>query len=55
MYRWTLEASGILEPRRSALEEDFEEEEEKEEDEQAMDAYEADAHEKVNISVFFIK
>ncbi|XP_008795803.2 pre-mRNA-splicing factor 38-like [Phoenix dactylifera] len=44
--RWTLEASGILEPRRSALEEDFEEEEEKEEDEQAMDAYEADTHEK---------
>lgn len=31
--RLTLEAAGILEPRRSALEDDFEEEEEKEEDE----------------------
>jgi hypothetical protein len=30
--RWTLEASGVLEPRRSALEDDFEEEEEDKED-----------------------
>ncbi|KAL7120061.1 hypothetical protein ACP275_02G099800 [Erythranthe tilingii] len=36
--RWTLEAIGSLEPRRSALEDDFEEEEEKdEEDEQLAD------------------
>ncbi|KAK1318514.1 hypothetical protein QJS10_CPB04g00908 [Acorus calamus] len=41
--RWTLETTGILEPRRSALEDDFEEEEEKEEDEQAL---EAEAHER---------
>ncbi|CAH9126242.1 unnamed protein product [Cuscuta epithymum] len=32
--RWTLESLGQLEPRRSALEDDFEEEEEKDEDEQ---------------------
>ena len=31
--RLTLETTGVLEPRRSALEEDFEEEEEKEEEE----------------------
>lgn len=35
--RWTLEASGVLEPRRSALEDDFEEEEDKEDEEQTMD------------------
>jgi len=34
--RWTLEASGQLEPRRSALEDDFEEEEEKEEEDQTL-------------------
>ncbi|KAJ6826600.1 putative pre-mRNA-splicing factor 38 [Iris pallida] len=44
--RWTLEASGTLEPRRSALEDDFEDEEEKEEEDQAMDTVENDAYEK---------
>ncbi|XP_072996425.1 uncharacterized protein [Typha latifolia] len=44
--RWTLEAAGTLEPRRSALEDDFEEEEEKEDEEQVMDSLEADGHEK---------
>ncbi|WOL00471.1 pre-mRNA-splicing factor 38 [Canna indica] len=44
--RWNLEACGLLEPRRSALEDDFEEEEEKEEEEQPMDSLEDDTHEK---------
>ncbi|XP_077218941.1 PRP38 family protein [Tasmannia lanceolata] len=44
--RWTLESLGKLEPRRSALEDDFEEEEEKEEDDQTMADLEAGAHEK---------
>ncbi|KAJ9681819.1 hypothetical protein PVL29_017949 [Vitis rotundifolia] len=44
--RWTLESLGTLEPRRSALEDDFEEEEEKEEDDQLMDELDAGAHEK---------
>lgn len=35
--RWALEASGALECRKSALEDDFEDEDEKEEDDQAMD------------------
>ncbi|KAH9608134.1 hypothetical protein KSS87_015584 [Heliosperma pusillum] len=35
--RWNLENIGTLEPRRSALEDDFEEEEEKEEDEMEVD------------------
>lgn len=43
--RWTLETTGVLEPRKSVLDEDFEEEEEKEEEEQA--ALEDDTHEKV--------
>ena len=38
-----------MEPRRSALEDDFEEEEEKEEDDQLMDELDAGAHEKVYI------
>ena len=42
--RWNLENIGALEPRRSALEDDFEEEEEKEEDEMDVDV---DEHEKV--------
>lgn len=47
-YRWTLESNGALEPRRSALEEDFEEEEEKEENEQpGDDGLEDGAYEKV--------
>ncbi|KNA19335.1 hypothetical protein SOVF_060510 [Spinacia oleracea] len=41
--RWNLENIGALEPRRSALEDDFEEEEEKEEDEMDVDV---DEHEK---------
>ncbi|XP_058078013.1 pre-mRNA-splicing factor 38 [Magnolia sinica] len=44
--RWLLETAGKLEPRRSALEDDFEEEEEKEEEDQAMDGLEAGGHEK---------
>jgi pre-mRNA-splicing factor 38A len=35
--RWVLEASGTLEPRRSALEDDFEEEEDKEEQPMEID------------------
>ncbi|XP_028792911.1 pre-mRNA-splicing factor 38 [Neltuma alba] len=44
--RWTLESLDALEPRRSALEEDFEEEEEKEENEQPVDELEDGAYEK---------
>ncbi|CAN1219769.1 Pre-mRNA-splicing factor 38 [Linum perenne] len=43
--RWTLESLGILEPRKSVLEDDFEEEEEKEENEQ-MDVLENGVDEK---------
>lgn len=45
--RWTIEAIGTLEPRRSALEDDFEEEEEKDEDEQLTNSLDAGEHEKV--------
>ncbi|KAK7269394.1 hypothetical protein RIF29_22120 [Crotalaria pallida] len=44
--RWTIESLGALEPRRSALEEDFEEEEEKEDNDQPADELEDRAHEK---------
>lgn len=44
--RLTIEAIGALEPRKSALEDDFEEEEEKDEDEQPMDT-DVGGHEKV--------
>ncbi|KAM0844798.1 hypothetical protein ACQ4PT_056814 [Festuca glaucescens] len=44
--RWVLEASGTLEPRRSALEDDFEEEEEDKEDGQPMDVDEPNTREK---------
>uniref|UniRef100_A0A0E0EPB2 Pre-mRNA-splicing factor 38 n=1 Tax=Oryza meridionalis TaxID=40149 RepID=A0A0E0EPB2_9ORYZ len=44
--RWVLETSGTLEPRRSALEDDFEEEEEDKEDEQPMDIDEPNGREK---------
>ncbi|XP_043708844.1 pre-mRNA-splicing factor 38-like [Telopea speciosissima] len=44
--RWTLESNGTLEPRRSALEDDFEEEEEKEEEDQIMAGLENGSHEK---------
>ncbi|KAF4389809.1 hypothetical protein F8388_009942 [Cannabis sativa] len=47
--RWTLESLGSLEPRKSALEEDFEEEEEKEDNEQLDDdddELEDEGHEK---------
>lgn len=47
-YRWTLESLGSLEPRRSALEEDFEEEEEKEDNDQPVDEIEDRAYEKVH-------
>ncbi|XP_023746791.1 pre-mRNA-splicing factor 38 [Lactuca sativa] len=43
--RLTIEAIGALEPRKSALEDDFEEEEEKDEDEQPMDT-DVGGHEK---------
>ena len=46
-YRWNLESLGSLEPRRSALEEDFEEEEEKEDNDQPADELEDRAYEKV--------
>jgi hypothetical protein len=42
--RWTLEASGVLEPRRSALEDDFEEEEEDKEDNDAQPMDTDDRH-----------
>jgi pre-mRNA-splicing factor 38A len=48
MIRWVLEASGTLEPRRSALEDDFEEEEEDKEEEQPMEIDEPNGHEKVH-------
>lgn len=44
--RLTIEAIGALEPRKSALEDDFEEEEEKDEDDQHMDT-DVGGHEKV--------
>lgn len=53
MYlRWTLESLGTLEPRKSALEEDFEEEEDKEENDQLDDEMEDVANEKVKLSLF---
>lgn len=47
LIRWVLEASGTLEPRRSALEDDFEEEEEDKE-EQPMEIDQPNGHEKVD-------
>ncbi|KAL7205331.1 hypothetical protein ACSBR2_018308 [Camellia fascicularis] len=44
--RWTLESLGSLDPRISALEEDFEEEEEKEEEDELNDVLDTGAHEK---------
>ncbi|RWR77501.1 Pre-mRNA-splicing factor 38 [Cinnamomum micranthum f. kanehirae] len=44
--RWLLETTGKLEPRRSALEDDFEEEEEKEEEDTALAGLDAAANEK---------
>lgn len=46
--RWTLEGLGSLEPRRSALEDDFEEEEEKDEDDQLVDGLDSAVNDKVN-------
>lgn len=46
-HRWILEQNKQLEPRRSALEDDFEEEEEKDEDEQLATGLD-DEHEKVD-------
>lgn len=48
--RWNLETVGALEPRKSVLEDDFEEEEEKEENDQLDDGMEDGAYEKVHIS-----
>lgn len=47
--RWTLETIGSLEPRKSALEDDFEEEE-KEDEDQLMAELEDDADEKVQVN-----
>lgn len=47
VIRWNLESIGALEPRKSALEDDYEEEEEKEENEQLDDGLEDEPHEKV--------
>ncbi|KAI4301737.1 hypothetical protein L6164_034984 [Bauhinia variegata] len=44
--RWTLESLGTIEPRRSALDEDFEEEEEKEDNNQPIDGLEDGSYEK---------
>lgn len=46
-HRWLLETTGKLEPRRSALEDDFEEEEEKEEEDTALAGLDDAANEKV--------
>lgn len=46
-YRWTLESIGILDRRRSVLEEDFEEEEEKEENDQPVEGQEDGTYENV--------
>lgn len=43
----TLEAIGTLEPRRSALEDDFEEDEEKDEDDQLANGIVSGDHDKV--------
>lgn len=53
--RWTLEGLGSLEPRRSALEDDFEEEEEKDEDEQIADGLDSGANDKVQFTLHLIK
>lgn len=52
-FRWTLESLAQLEPRRSALEDDFEEEEEKDEDEQLTTGLD-DGHDKVCVLVFVV-
>lgn len=48
----TLEAIGTLEPRRSALEDDFEEEEEKDEDDQLADGLDSGGHDKVQFLIY---
>lgn len=48
--RWTLESSGQLEPRRSALEDDFEEEDEKEEEDEPTHANDVLEIDKVSCS-----
>lgn len=52
-FRWTLESLAQLEPRRSALEDDFEEEEEKDEDEQLTTGLD-DGHDKVCVLVLWL-
>lgn len=51
--RWTLESIGSLDPRKSALEDDFEEEEEKEEEEEHNAELENATHEKVLLLLFY--
>lgn len=51
--RWTLESIGSLDPRKSALEDDFEEEEEKEEEEEHNAELENGTHEKVLLLLFY--
>lgn len=50
LNRWTLESLGALDPRKSALEDDFEEEEEKEENEQLAEDLDDGADKKVHFS-----
>lgn len=52
LNRWNLESLGSLDPRRSALEDDFEEEEEKEENEQLADDLDDGADKKVHFPFF---
>ncbi|XP_004302263.1 PREDICTED: pre-mRNA-splicing factor 38 [Fragaria vesca subsp. vesca] len=44
--RWTLESLGLLEPRKSALEEDFEEEEEEKEENDQLNGMDDEGHDK---------
>ncbi|KAE9446630.1 hypothetical protein C3L33_21472, partial [Rhododendron williamsianum] len=52
-FLWTLESIGSLDPRKSALEDDFEEEEEKEEEEEHNAELENGTHEKVLLLLFY--
>lgn len=52
--RWTLEAIGNLEPRRSALEDDFEEEEEKDEDDPLTNGLDAMDQDRVHLLFRFL-
>lgn len=50
----TLEAIDTLEPRRSALEDDFEEEEDKDEDDQLATGLDSGSHDKVQLMLRFL-